>query len=57
MACQKNHQHLLPILQQLPESQAVYRGRHRCPGCAYDKGFEDGQRFAQEKSERKTKSG
>ena len=39
--CNKDHSNIINILQNLPESQAVIRGRHRCAGCAYVKGVQD----------------
>lgn len=46
MACNKDHSAILNTLQNLPESQAVIRGRHRCAGCAYDEGYEAGKKHA-----------
>ena len=38
--CQSNHRYL-PSLEGLPDSQAG-AGRHRCAGCAYEQGYDDG---------------
>jgi hypothetical protein len=46
VTCKKDHSVLLDMLGKLPESQAVIRGRHRCAGCAYEKGFQDGMAAA-----------
>jgi hypothetical protein len=40
MNCQKDHRYA-QIFNALPIDQGA-AGRHRCAGCAYDKGFEDG---------------
>jgi hypothetical protein len=48
--CKKDHSKTVRVLEnsdQIAESQAVIRGRHLCPCCAYEKGFEDGRRAAQ----------
>jgi len=42
--CEKNHEQLdIDILESLPKSQKA-AGRHRCAACAYEMGYEDGQR-------------
>lgn len=38
--CQSEHRHR-QIFDSLPEDQGG-SGRHRCVGCAYDRGFQDG---------------
>ena len=38
--CQKTHRYA-EIFETLPENQGGL-GRHKCPGCAYEKGFLDG---------------
>ena len=38
--CQSDHRYL-PSLEGLPDSQAG-AGRHRCAGCAYEQGYDDG---------------
>lgn len=38
--CNAPHRHL-PTFDSLPYDQSG-AGRHRCAGCAYDKGFQDG---------------
>lgn len=40
MACKKEHRYDLQF-NNLPDDQGG-AGRHRCAGCAYDKGYEDG---------------
>jgi len=40
--CDQDHVRLVKRLETLPISQAVVRGRHTCPGCAYELGFKDG---------------
>ncbi len=37
--CQSEHRYL-PDLEDLPESQGG-EGRHKCAGCAYEKGYDD----------------
>jgi hypothetical protein len=44
--CDKDHSNVLGKLEQLPISQAPSRGRHRCPGCAYEDGFRAGVKAA-----------
>ena len=39
--CDKDHR-FLENLRDLPESQRPEDGRHKCAGCAYEKGLEDG---------------
>jgi hypothetical protein len=39
--CKKEHRYA-DILLTLPDSQSPSEGRHKCPGCAYELGFEDG---------------
>lgn len=40
MTCSKNHRHS-DIFNDLPHDQGGV-GRHKCAGCAYDMGFNDG---------------
>lgn len=40
MICNKDHRYE-SIFENLPEDQGG-AGRHRCAGCAYEKGYEDG---------------
>lgn len=49
MICQKAHRYD-PILEQLPEDQGG-PGRHKCAGCAYERGFEDGRNGLQPRFE------
>lgn len=44
MACNKNHSAIQDIMKNLPEDQGG-KGRHKCAACAYEKGFELGQRL------------
>lgn len=39
--CDKEHRYL-ENLRDLPENQKTDEGRHKCAGCAYEKGLEDG---------------
>ena len=41
MICQKEHRYD-PQHNDLPEDQGGY-GRHRCAGCAYEKGYQNGR--------------
>jgi hypothetical protein len=45
--CGKDHSAIRNVLEKLPESQAVIRGRHRCAGCAYDEGYKAGFKDAE----------
>lgn len=40
MACNKQHRYN-PIFETLPDDQGG-SGRHRCAGCAYEHGYQDG---------------
>lgn len=40
MICQKEHRYA-PQHNNLPEDQGGH-GRHRCAGCAYERGYQDG---------------
>lgn len=40
MECQNEHRHN-PIFQDLPHDQGGF-GRHKCAGCAYERGLQDG---------------
>lgn len=42
MKCEINHKNRTEILEALPERQ-LGPGRHKCAGCAYEKGLEDGR--------------
>lgn len=42
MACEIDHSSLKDILVELPICQGG-PGRHKCAGCAYEKGLEDGR--------------
>lgn len=42
MICKKAHRYL-DKLADLPESQKPDEGRHKCAGCAYEQGLEDGR--------------
>ena len=44
-ACTTDH-HYTAMFRYLPNDQAA-GGRHRCAGCAYDRGFEHGRRRAE----------
>ena len=39
--CDKEHRYL-ENLKDLPDNQKTDEGRHKCAGCAYEKGLEDG---------------
>ena len=39
--CNKEHRYL-ENLRNLPDNQKFDEGRHKCAGCAYEKGLEDG---------------
>ncbi|EPG0330202.1 TPA: hypothetical protein NKY23_000002 [Vibrio parahaemolyticus] len=41
MTCQLAHRYNV-VLESLPKDQSPYNGRHKCAGCAYEKGFSDG---------------
>lgn len=41
MNCKKDHSDLADIMRTIPEGQ-LGPGRHKCAGCAYEKGVEDG---------------
>ena len=40
--CEKEHRYMR-VLEKVPPSQAQ-PGRHKCAGCAYDQGLQDGMR-------------
>lgn len=40
MLCLKDHRYI-PELSNLPDAQSG-AGRHKCPGCAYELGYQDG---------------
>ena len=40
MPCEQNHDNVVDRLQDLEESQAGVQ-RHKCAGCAYERGFND----------------
>ena len=42
MTCSKNHTNVTEKFEVLEDSQAS-AWRHKCAGCAYDLGFQDGQ--------------
>jgi len=42
MNCEINHKNRTEILEELPKHQ-LGPGRHKCAGCAYEKGLEDGR--------------
>jgi hypothetical protein len=44
--CKKDHSDVLTVLENLPDSQTVIKGRHKCAGCAYDEGFKAGWKAA-----------
>jgi hypothetical protein len=54
--CKKDHSAIVSELYNLDESQAVIRGRHICAGCAYEQGFNAGQKAAQNQPPTKPKS-
>ena len=41
MACNKNHQDVQNLMEELPLDQGG-KGRHKCAACAYEAGYEDG---------------
>ena len=43
MICENVHRYL-EELKNLPDSQKPEEGRHKCCGCAYEKGLEDGKK-------------
>ena len=40
MPCERNHDKVVDRIKDLEESQGGV-GRHKCPGCAYEQGFND----------------
>ncbi|HCG7383723.1 TPA: hypothetical protein NJ378_004564 [Vibrio parahaemolyticus] len=42
MTCQLDHRYN-PILETLPPDQSKFNGRHKCAGCAYDHGYNQGR--------------
>ncbi|MBP2847414.1 hypothetical protein J8655_18375 [Dickeya oryzae] len=38
MTCQQNHRYNQDF-SNLPDDQSKFSGRHKCAGCAYDKGY------------------
>ena len=42
MNCDKDHSHIRDLIVHLPIGQGGM-GRHKCAGCAYEKGLEDGK--------------
>ena len=51
-ACDIDHANIAGHLEGLPPSQAM-NVRHVCAGCAYEKGYADGFRFAIQMAEKK----
>jgi hypothetical protein len=41
MACNKEHDRVQKIMEELPTDQGG-KGRHKCAACAYEAGYEDG---------------
>ncbi|ATZ12057.1 hypothetical protein [Erwinia amylovora] len=46
MICQQQHRYS-PDFSALPDDQSKFNGRHKCAGCAYEKGYERGRTKAQ----------
>ncbi|AUX73192.1 hypothetical protein [Erwinia pyrifoliae] len=46
MTCRLQHRYS-PDFGSLPYDQSKFNGRHKCAGCAYEKGFEQGRSKAQ----------
>ncbi len=44
MACSKNHDDIQSVMANIPTDQGG-RGRHKCAACAYEKGFELGNKM------------
>jgi hypothetical protein len=40
--CNSQHRYN-PDFEQLPEDQSHFNGRHKCAGCAYERGYEMGR--------------